>query len=162
MSGQLFVNGEWRSHAADPTTPLHRVMREHLGLTGAKDVCGEGFCGACLIELDGKPVAACLVPVAEAEGRPIATIEGLRHDPVAQCLMAALVAEDAVQCGMCFPGMVVTLTHLLKTRPTTDRAQVKRALVGNICRCTGYERIVSAACHAAATLQTEAVDEVPT
>ncbi|NUB45972.1 (2Fe-2S)-binding protein [Fertoebacter nigrum] len=152
MIGQLWINGEWCRHDADPAAPLHRVLRENLGLTGSKDVCGEGFCGACLVQLDGAPIAACLVPVALAEGAQIVTIEGLDQDPVAQSLMAAMEAEDAVQCGMCFPGMVMTLTHLLKTCPTTDREKVKRALAGNICRCTGYERIVSAACRAAKDL----------
>ncbi|MDD7973590.1 (2Fe-2S)-binding protein [Roseinatronobacter alkalisoli] len=149
MRGKLHINGEWHSFHADPATPLHRVLREQIGLTGAKDVCGEGFCGACLVEVEGEPVAACLLPVALAECTQIVTIEGLYHDPVGRRVMAALEAEDAVQCGMCFPGMVMTLTHLLKTDPTTDREKVKHALVGNICRCTGYERIVSTACRAA-------------
>jgi aerobic carbon-monoxide dehydrogenase small subunit len=104
MTGQLWINGEWRWHDADPATPLHRVLREHLGLTGAKDVCGEGFCGACLVHLDGAPVAACLLPVALAEGPRIVTVEGLDQDPVAQRLMAAMEAEDAVQCGSAFPA----------------------------------------------------------
>ncbi|MGD9862643.1 MAG: (2Fe-2S)-binding protein [Pseudodonghicola sp.] len=144
MTIELTVNGETRRLAADPRTPLLDVLRDDLRLTGAKAVCREGFCGACTVHLDGEPVPACLLPVGTLAGREIVTIEGLTPPGTLDPVQQAFVDHDVVQCGMCFPGMVMVLSKFLEQNPTPDRAQVKAAMVGNTCRCTGYERIVDA------------------
>lgn len=144
MGLNLIVNGNHVASAADTVTPLVDVLREELHLTGAKPVCREGFCGACMVLVDGEPTPSCLMPAALAAGCEIRTIEGLAAQGQLNPIQAALEASDAVQCGMCFPGMVVSLTHLLMTRPDATRDDVRAALTGNICRCTGYERIVEA------------------
>jgi carbon-monoxide dehydrogenase small subunit len=144
MGFNLIVNGDRVSSAADPLTPLVDVLREELYLTGAKPVCREGFCGACIVLVDGEPTPSCLMPAALADGCEIHTAEGLAAGGKLNRIQAALEANDAVQCGMCFPGMVVSLTHLLSTRREATRDDIRAALTGNICRCTGYERIVDA------------------
>jgi aerobic carbon-monoxide dehydrogenase small subunit len=144
MSLSLTINGEACLTQRDPMTPLLDILREDLALTGAKAVCREGFCGACMALMDGRPVMSCLVPAALAAGRDIRTIEALSANGEPTALQQALEAHDVVQCGMCFPGMVLTLTDLLAANPDPTREEIKRALVGNICRCTGYERIVDA------------------
>lgn len=149
MTITLKVNGELHSFQGDPLTPLVDVLRNHLLLTGAKPVCGEGFCGACMVHIDGSPTVSCLCPVALVGGRDVTTIEGIATEGVPNLVQAALEDLDAVQCGMCFPGMVMTLTAYIDERPDADRAAMKAALSGNICRCTGYERIVDAALVAA-------------
>jgi aerobic carbon-monoxide dehydrogenase small subunit len=141
----LTVNGDRLSSRSDPITPLIDVLREDFHLTGAKPVCREGFCGACMVLVDGLPTLSCLMPAALAAGCEIRTVESLAVDGTLTPIQAALEACDAVQCGMCFPGMVVTLTHLLTTKPGATREDIRAALTGNICRCTGYERIVEAA-----------------
>ncbi|MDF2618531.1 MAG: (2Fe-2S)-binding domain protein [Xanthobacteraceae bacterium] len=145
MPIEMTVNGEARRSAADPMTPLIDVLRDEFHLTGAKPVCREGFCGACTVLVDGEPLVACLTPAALVEGREIRTVEGLSAGGRLNPLQTRLVEHDAVQCGMCFPGMVVTLTHFLAQTPRPSRDQVRAALTGNACRCTGYERIVAAA-----------------
>ena len=144
------VNGEERRVDAPPMTALATVLRDGIGLTGTKLVCGEGFCGACLVELDGEAVPSCLVPVGLLDGRAVRTVEGRTRpgaalDPVQQALKDA----DAVQCGMCFPGMITALHALLRRNPEPSADDVRAHLSGNICRCTGYERIVEAALSAA-------------
>lgn len=141
----LQVNGEERHSASDPLTPLVDVLRDELFLTGAKAVCREGFCGACTVMLDGRPVVSCLMPLGLAAGCDVRTVESLAPDDVLSPLQRALEQHDAVQCGMCFPGMVISLTAFLASHPNPNRNDVKAALSGNICRCTGYERIVDAA-----------------
>lgn len=144
MTMALTINGETCACERDPMTPLIDVLREDLALTGAKAVCREGFCGACMVLIDGAPAVSCLTPLALAAGRDIRTIEGLSADGEPTALQRALEAHDVVQCGMCFPGMVVTLSGLFSSNPQPTRDEVKHALTGNICRCTGYERIVDA------------------
>ena len=139
------LNGEARVSMRPPMTPLVDVLRDEFALTGAKPVCREGFCGACTVILNGHPVAACLVPIAQAEAADVRTIESMAPDGELSPLQAAFVQHDAVQCGMCFPGMVMSLTAFLDHTPRPSRDEVKAALCGNICRCTGYERIVDAA-----------------
>jgi carbon-monoxide dehydrogenase small subunit len=139
------LNGRPRTVQAAPLTPLSTVLREHLNLTGTKVACEEGFCGACTVLVDDEPANACLTPVAHVEGRSVRTIESIATGEELSPLQAALQANDAVQCGMCFPGVVMSLTALLERDPSPDDAAVRTALVGNICRCTGYERIVEAA-----------------
>jgi carbon-monoxide dehydrogenase small subunit len=143
MPLSLTINGEAFVSDRDPMTPLIDILREDMALTGAKAVCREGFCGACLVLMDGEPVASCLTPAALGVGRRIVTIEGLGGGEPTP-LQKALEAHDVVQCGMCFPGMTLTLTSLLADNPNPSREEIKRGLVGNICRCTGYERIVDA------------------
>ena len=144
MSFPLKINGEAHIASRDPLTPLLDILRDDLALTGAKAVCREGFCGACTVLMDNRPVVSCLLPVVSAVGRDIRTVEALAAGGELSPLQKALQDHDVVQCGMCFPGMVVTLTALLESNPKPTRDEVKRALVGNICRCTGYERIIDA------------------
>jgi carbon-monoxide dehydrogenase small subunit len=151
MSLRLKVNGEDQVSNSDPLSPLVDVLREEFFLTGAKPVCREGFCGACMVLLDGKPVASCLMPAGLVADREVRTVEALAPEGDLSRLQRALEKHDVVQCGMCFPGMVVSLTHLLTTRPGATRDDIRAALTGNICRCTGYERIIEAALLALAT-----------
>ncbi|WP_428029963.1 (2Fe-2S)-binding protein [Ancylobacter sp.] len=149
MPTEMRVNGTARRSAGNPLTPLIDVLRDEFHLTGAKPVCREGFCGACLVLVDGAPRASCLIPVALAEGCDIVTIEGISALDRLNDIQTQLDRHDAVQCGMCFPGMVMTLTHFLAHNTQPSREDVRAALTGNICRCTGYERIVDAALAAA-------------
>jgi carbon-monoxide dehydrogenase small subunit len=151
MAIDMTVNGEARCSARDPLTPLIDVLRDEFHLTGAKPVCREGFCGACTVLVDGAPTASCLIPVALVEGRVVVTIEGISVGGGLNAVQAQLELHDAVQCGMCFPGMVLTLSHFLEHTPRPSRDDVRAALTGNICRCTGYERIVEAALAVAGT-----------
>ena len=144
MPSTFKVNGEERISTRCPMTPLVDVLRDEFSLTGAKTVCREGFCGACTVMLDGQSVMSCLVPVGHAHGCEVLTVESLATDGVLSPLQQAMEQYDAVQCGMCFPGMMVSLTAFLERTPNPSRSEVKAALSGNICRCTGYERIVDA------------------
>jgi aerobic-type carbon monoxide dehydrogenase small subunit (CoxS/CutS family) len=135
---RLTVNGRQIDVDAHPLERLLDVLRERLGLSGTKEGCGEGECGACTVLLDGRPVNACLVPVLHAEGHEVITIEGLREHAA---LQEAFVTEGGTQCGMCTPGFVMAATALA---PGASLAEVREALAGNICRCTGYEGIYRA------------------
>jgi carbon-monoxide dehydrogenase small subunit len=143
---ELTVNGVRCTTRADPLTALARVLREELHLTGTKTACSEGFCGSCTVLVDDAPAVSCLLPVGLASGRAVRTVESLAP-PGGELspLQQAMQDGDAVQCGMCFPGILMTLTAVLERggRPSAD--EVRAALVGNICRCTGYERVVAAA-----------------
>jgi carbon-monoxide dehydrogenase small subunit len=145
MSICLNINGEERTFQGDPLTPLLDVLRDEFFLTGAKSVCREGFCGACTVQIDDVPIMSCLRPVALVEGANVLTIEGLGIEGELSPVQQAFEDFDAVQCGMCFPGMVMSLTSFLKRSPDATRGEMKSALSGNICRCTGYERIIDAA-----------------
>jgi aerobic carbon-monoxide dehydrogenase small subunit len=145
MPLQLKINGEDRVSNSDPLTPLVDVLRDEFALTGAKAVCREGFCGACLVLLDGRPVASCLMPAGMAADCDVRTIESLAPDGDLSPLQRALEQHDVVQCGMCFPGIVISLTSYYERTDRPSREAMKAALVGNICRCTGYERILDAA-----------------
>ncbi|MAG59153.1 MAG: molybdopterin dehydrogenase [Planctomycetes bacterium] len=146
----LKVNGRHAPIQADPMRRLLDVLREDLGLTGAKEGCGEGECGACAVLLDGEPVCSCLVPVTQAEGRAITTVEGLAEDKDLDPLQEAFVTEGGVQCGACTPGILVTARAFLDNtrdhgrplRRDPDRDHIREALAGNLCRCTGYEPIL--------------------
>jgi carbon-monoxide dehydrogenase small subunit len=152
MSFSLKINGEAYVTSCDPLTPLVDILRDDLALTGAKAVCREGFCGACTVLMDDRPVMSCLLPIVSAAGRDIRTVEALSTDGELSPLQKAFEEHDVVQCGMCFPGMVMMLTSLLASNLRPTRDDVKQALVGNICRCTGYERIIDAVlAHAQAT-----------
>ena len=135
----LEVNGEAHVLEVPPTRRLLTVLREDLALTGAKLGCGEGACGACAVLLEGRPVVSCLLPVGAAEGRVVTTIEGLARGDLA--LQEAFAAEDALQCGFCTPGQIVSATALLATTPQPSREEIRGALAGNLCRCGAYPKI---------------------
>jgi aerobic carbon-monoxide dehydrogenase small subunit len=139
------VNGEERVFHGEAMTPLLDVLRDSFFLTGAKNVCREGFCGACMVHVDGVPRLSCLIPVGLVENRRVVTIEGLGGEGELSPLQQALEDHDVVQCGMCFPGLVMSLTAFFEKHPTATRDDIKRGLAGNVCRCTGYERIIDAA-----------------
>jgi carbon-monoxide dehydrogenase small subunit len=142
----LMINGEERLSRWEPMTPLVAVLREEFSLTGTKDVCGEGFCGACTVLIDDRPALACLTPIGTAVGKSIQTIESMgTPDGQMSVVQQALLDADAVQCGMCFPGMVMALTYLVRQNSNPSEADIRAGLSGNLCRCTGYERIVEAA-----------------
>lgn len=138
------VNGEVVSFEGLPLERLLDVLRERLRLTGTKEGCGEGECGACTVLLNGKPVLSCLVPLFQCHGTTIETIEGIARRPEAQALLAQFVQTGAVQCGACTPGIVVTAWALLQDVAHPTAADVRTALAGNLCRCTGYEGIARA------------------
>jgi carbon-monoxide dehydrogenase small subunit len=132
-----------------PNDTLLEVLRDHLDLTGSKESCGEGVCGSCTVQLDGKPVRSCLTLALEAEGATIRTVEGLADGDTLSPLQESFVNHGAVQCGFCTPGMLMTADALLKENPDPDEDTIRKALSGNICRCTGYAKIVEAVAHAA-------------
>ena len=140
----LRVNGETYDLLTYPHRTLLEVLREDLNLTGAKESCGEGACGACTVLLDGAPVRSCLLLAIEAEGREITTIEGLAAGGKLHPLQEAFVEYHAIQCGFCAPGMILTAKALLDAVPEPTEEEIRRALSGNICRCTGYAKIVDA------------------
>jgi aerobic-type carbon monoxide dehydrogenase small subunit (CoxS/CutS family) len=137
---ELGVNGE--PHAVDVAvgTSLAHVLREELGLTGTKVACNEGHCGACTVQLDGVPVLSCLTLVHTVEGREVTTIEGLRDHP----LVDAFVRADALQCGFCTPGQIVSGAALVAANPSPSRDEIRHGMAGNICRCGAYPKIEEA------------------
>jgi len=140
----LRVNGEAYDLLTYPHRTLLEVLREDLHLTGAKESCGEGACGTCTVLLDGAPVRSCLLLAIEAEGREVTTIEGLAAGGKLHPLQEAFVEHHAIQCGFCTPGMILTAKALLDATPEPTEEEIRRALSGNICRCTGYAKIVDA------------------
>jgi carbon-monoxide dehydrogenase small subunit len=138
------VNGVAREIAGHPMERLLDVLRIRLGLTGSKEGCGEGECGACTVLLDGEPVLSCLVPLCQCDGRRVQSIEGIVRE--AKPFLDRFVETGGVQCGACTPGIVVSAWALLKERPNPARAEAQEALAGNLCRCTGYEGILRALC----------------
>lgn len=140
---RLSVNGETRQILAPPNATLLEVLREDLGLTGTKHGCELGECGACTVLLDGEPALSCLTLAADAEGRDVTTVEGL-GDGEPHALQEAFVENGAAQCGYCTSGMLLTGKHFLENESDPDRAEISDAISGNICRCTGYSKIVTA------------------
>jgi aerobic-type carbon monoxide dehydrogenase small subunit (CoxS/CutS family) len=145
VSYLIEVNGSRRQVAGSGLTPLSAVLRDELGLLGTKVACGEGRCGSCTVLVDGAPVASCLYPLALADGRSVTTIEGVGDGDELTPLQRALVEGGGVQCGLCTPGMVMSLTALLAVDRRPGEQDVREALGGNVCRCTGYQKIVEAA-----------------
>ena len=145
---RLRVNGEAREVAVFPMQRLLDVIREQLRLTGTKEGCGEGECGACSIFLDGKLVNSCLVPAMQAEGSEITTIEGLAGAHRLHDVQEAFIACGGAQCGICTPGMLMAALDLLRKSPQPTDSAMRDALAGNICRCTGYMRIFESVVHA--------------
>jgi carbon-monoxide dehydrogenase small subunit len=143
VSVAFTVNGQPAEVEGHPMARLLDVLRQQLGLTGTKEGCGEGECGACTVLLDGEPVLSCLVPLLQCAGRRIETVEGIAAGP-ARSFLDRFVATGGVQCGACTPGIVVTAWALLQRTPVPTEEQVREALAGNLCRCTGYEGILRA------------------
>ena len=135
------VNGEQRTIDAFPIERLLDVLREHLHLTGTKEGCGEGECGACSVILDGVIVNSCLVPVAQVEGATIKTIEGVANGEQLHAVQQAFIDCGGAQCGICTPGMVMAAVDLLERNPNPTEAEIRTGLAGNLCRCTGYMKI---------------------
>lgn len=150
---RMQVNGAAVEFDGDPRTRLLDVIRERLSLTGTKEGCGEGECGACAVLIDGEVVCSCLVPVFQVDGSDITTIESLAPPDALLPLQQTFVDAGGVQCGACTPGIVLTLHALFQREPRARRARVREALAGNLCRCTGYERILRAAEEHAARLR---------
>jgi carbon-monoxide dehydrogenase small subunit len=144
LSLTMTVNGVSRTVRTHPLARLLDVLRDDLGLTGAKEGCGEGECGACAIRMDGRLVNSCLVPAAQAEGSDILTVEGLAPDGEPTPLQTAFITHNGTQCGFCTPGMLLAGDDLLRRCPHPDEGQVRHGLAGNVCRCTGYVKIVDA------------------
>jgi len=138
------VNGEWREADVWPGSSLLYVLREHLGLPGSKNACEQGECGSCSVWLDGELVCSCLVLAAQAHDAEVRTVEGLAEDGELSPVQRAFVEAGAVQCGFCTPGLVVAVTDLLDHDPSPSEETVREALSGNICRCTGYQKILDA------------------
>ena len=145
----LSVNGRLREAEAWEGESLLYFLRERLGLFGSKNACEQGECGSCSIMLDGELVCACLVLAAAADGSSVTTVEGLAGDPIGRRVQEAMVAAGGVQCGFCTPGFVVALTDLIRRNPAPSEWEIREALSGNLCRCTGYVRIFEAARRAA-------------
>lgn len=140
----LEVNGENCTAEVAGWESLLWVLRERLGLTGAKDACLQGECGSCSVILDGQLVCSCLVMAADAEGAQVTTVEGLADAPELHPVQRSFVDEGAVQCGYCTPGLVVATAHLLSERPDATHDEIREALAGNLCRCTGYGSVLRA------------------
>ena len=143
MKTAFSLNGQAVEADGHPMERLLDVVRERFGLTGTKEGCGEGECGACTVLMDGEPVLSCLVPLFQCADRKIETVEGVAAGPAREVL-DRFVATGGVQCGACTPGIVVTAWALLQRNPEPGREEVREALAGNLCRCTGYEGILRA------------------
>ena len=142
------LNGHDVEVQAMPMERLIDVLREQLRMTGTKEGCGEGECGACTILVDGLPVNSCLIPVVQAEGTEITTVEGIAKDSRLDPIQEAFIEYGAAQCGICTPGFIVAARALLDKDPNPSDRAVREALSGNLCRCTGYQKIVEAVVHA--------------
>jgi len=144
MEIRFILNGKSTAVEVPPHWTLLRLLREKLSLTGTKEGCGIGECGACTVLLDGRPVHACLLMAAKVEGRDIQTVEGLGDRKSLHPLQKAFVEHGAVQCGFCIPGMLMSSKALLNANPHPGREEVKEAISGHLCRCTGYHQIIDA------------------
>ena len=146
---KIHVNGDWYELAVDPGDRLIDVLRDRLDLTGTKEGCGEGECGACTVNLDGQAVLSCLILAAQADGCKILTIEGLQRGPELHPMQKAFVSESALQCGYCTPGMIMAAVALINNEPEPDENTIRKNLSNNLCRCSGYDRPVKAVLKAA-------------
>lgn len=144
MAIQININGAARRADVDPQTTLLSTLRDHLGLTGAKYGCGEGQCGACTVLIDGKATRSCVTLAGSVAGKKITTIEGLSGNGALHPVQQAFIDADAMQCGYCTPGMILSGAALLDRNPNPSRDDIVRAMEGNICRCGTYPRIVEA------------------
>jgi xanthine dehydrogenase YagT iron-sulfur-binding subunit len=156
----LKVNGTVRELELEPRVTLLDALRHHLGLTGSKEVCDRGTCGACTVLLDGKPIYSCMKLAVEAQGHDIATIEGVSREGQLSPIQEAFVAEDALMCGYCTPGFVMSVTALLQFKPAPTAEEVKHACAGNLCRCGTYPRVLKAALKAAGVKTAEKTEVI--
>ncbi len=156
---RLTINGAKRRLQVPPETTLLELIRDHLGLTGTKEGCGQGQCGTCTVLLEGRPVNSCLVLAAQADGQQVTTIEGLIRKGQLDAVQSAFIDEGAVQCGFCTPGLILTARALLDENPDPSEEQIREAISGHLCRCTGYAAIVRAIRRAAS--ETSAGKENP-
>jgi len=147
------INGDAVEYLCEPEETLLDVLRDRLGLTGSKEGCGTGDCGACSVTVDGRLVCSCLVLGAEAEGREIATIEGMAEGENLHPLQQKFLENAALQCGVCTPGLLVASKALLERNPDPSETEVRYWLAGNLCRCTGYDKIIRAVMDAAAEMR---------
>lgn len=143
-SVNCIVNGEKVSRQVPDEMSLLTFLREELGLTGTKQGCGSGDCGACTVIVDGKNIDSCIYPAVLADGRTILTIEGLEKNGELDRIQKAFIEHAAVQCGFCTPGMIMSVYALMQDNPSPSEQEIRRAISGNICRCTGYQQIVDA------------------
>ncbi|KHQ54755.1 (2Fe-2S)-binding protein [Mameliella alba] len=150
------VNGDEVEFLADPRETLLDCLRDHIGLTGSKEGCGTGDCGACSVTLDGTLVCSCLVLGVEADGKRVETIEGMADGAELHPLQRKFIEHAALQCGFCTPGILIAAKKLLETNPNPTEEEVRYWLAGNLCRCTGYDKIIRAVMDAAAELRQEA------
>lgn len=144
MKIRVIVNGSEEILNVPPNLSLLHMLRENLSLTGTKNGCEAGECGACTVLLDGEPVNSCIVLAVECDGKGVETIEGLTERVGMQKLQEAFMELNAIQCGFCTPGMLISSYALLKRNPKPSEEEIRAALLGNLCRCTGYERIINA------------------
>ena len=147
------VNGDTIEFACDPTETLLDVLRNRLGLTGAKEGCGTGDCGACSVQVDGRLICACLMLGVEAEGREIETVEGMADGAELHPLQVKFLEHAALQCGVCTPGFLIAAKALLEKNPDPTEEEIRFGLAGNLCRCTGYDKIVRAVQDAAKVMR---------
>ncbi|SPJ28070.1 (2Fe-2S)-binding protein [Falsiruegeria mediterranea] len=147
------VNGDETEFLCDPRETLLDVLRDRLNLTGAKEGCGTGDCGACSVTIDGRLVCSCLVLGAEAEGKEIATVEGIAEGDTLHPLQRKFIEHAALQCGICTPGILVAAKSLLEKNPNPTETEVRYWLAGNLCRCTGYDKIIRAVMDAATEMR---------
>ncbi len=144
MKISFTLNEKKISIESDPLRRLLDVLREDLNILSVKESCGEGECGACTVLLNDKPVTSCLINIIQVEGGSVISAEGISETPLGKLITTCFEETNAVQCGFCFPGFLVTVFHYLKNHPVNDEQKIKSALAGNICRCTGYQKIIDA------------------
>ena len=147
------INGDAFEYLCEPSETLLDVLRNRVGLTGAKEGCGSGDCGACSVELDGRLVCSCLVLAAEAEGKEVSTVEGMAGGENLHVLQQKILDHAALQCGVCTPGILVAAKALLEKNANPTESEVRYWLAGNLCRCTGYDKIIRAVMDAAAEMR---------
>jgi len=154
LTVELTINGEKRKVETTPSTRLLDLIRDDLRLTGTKEGCGKGECGACTVIMNGELVASCLVLAPQADGVTITTIEGIGNEKKLHPIQRAFIETGAVQCGFCTPGMILAAKKLLEENPHPTEEEIKRGISGNLCRCTGYQKIIDAIKLAANRLST--------
>lgn len=152
---ELSVNGESVEFAGEPRETLVEVLRDHLGLTGTKEGCGTGECGSCTVLIEGKPILSCLTLAVDCCDKDIVTIEGIAEGDQVSPVQQAFLDSGAIQCGFCTPGMVLSSEVLLKENPNPQEKDIYKALEGNLCRCTGYNKIIEAVHKASKQMVTE-------
>jgi carbon-monoxide dehydrogenase small subunit len=151
------INGEPREFLCDPAESLLTALRDGLGLTGTKEGCATGDCGACSVLLDGRLVASCLVLAPEAQGRTVTTIEGVAASDALHPVQQKFLEHAALQCGICTPGFIIAATALLEKNPAPSEQQARYWLAGNLCRCTGYDKIIRAVLDAGESMRSNAL-----